>query len=142
LRRGKQILVDRAKQHIRLQLLAKCGGKPLLDDNTFLAAYEQLLLRIQNSQAPVIVLALPAVDPTIFPGTAELIGRRNTGLRELAARYGADFLEWSPKINNTAGFFCRDGFHPNEWGANAMAKQLLDCLVAKEDVKVVPARHG
>jgi lysophospholipase L1-like esterase len=129
-RKGKQALIDEAKQRARLWLLRK-GGSPLLGCDAFLANYERLLQSLRRSGAKVCVLSLPPVSEKTFPGTMPLIEVRNSTLRALCARQGIDFLCWDVSLPvGSDEHRCRDGFHPNEKGARAMADRLAQYLSA------------
>jgi hypothetical protein len=128
-RRGKQLAVDRAKQHVRLALLQK-GGEPLLSDEEFLTAYDELLTSLVGTGSAITVLALPPISVVSFPGTMERIVVRNRKLADLAAHKRVDFLEWPCELQAGWGSqFCRDGFHPTETGAEVMAKRVHQYLM-------------
>lgn len=128
LRYAKQKMVDHAKQFIRLRLLVG-GGAPIIPDVEFLDQYERLLNRVIGLGARVTALAIPPVDGKVFPGTPEIVERRNNAIRDLCAQYGVDCFSWNVAASVApATLFCRDGFHPSELGAKQFAQQLMRYL--------------
>jgi hypothetical protein len=131
-RRTKQRLVDRAKQFVRMRLLRQSGA-PLLSNDEFRIAMAQLLGGLAESGAEVVILALPWVSDQIFPGTARLASERNELLRGTCARVGAKFLDWPESLAKESNLaFCRDGFHPSEFGARLMAEWLFENLASSD----------
>ena len=124
-RKAKQTALDTAKQRLRLRLLAQ-GGLPLAADDEFLGSFDALLRALAPVDARITVLALPPISGAVFPGSDEVMRRRNDSLRCLCAARQVEFLDWHAEIQRDfAQYFCRDGFHPNDSGARLMASILL-----------------
>jgi lysophospholipase L1-like esterase len=123
-RKAKQVTLDAAKQMIRLRLLQRRHGMPLISPESLLPQYRTLLGRLRAMSAHVLVLGLLPIDARLFPGSPEHFEQVNVGLREMAAAEGAEFLDWASRISTTldrASLFYRDGFHPNLAGARVLA---------------------
>jgi lysophospholipase L1-like esterase len=52
----------------------------------------------------------------------------NAKLQEIANANGAEFCDWASLLPARADLFYRDGFHPNEAGARALAQILRQVL--------------
>ena len=126
-RKAKQTSVDALKQKARLKLLHARPGRPLIDLDTFAAYQTKLIKQLQDLGTRVIVLGLLPVDDERFPGSTVQFESVNARLRQIAEDEGVEFLDWASQLKGGA-FFYRDGFHPNEAGAIALAKILCDRL--------------
>ena len=124
-RKAKQSSVDALKQRARLKLLNLRPGKPLIDLERFASYQTQLLKRLQELGARVIVLGLLPVDGTQFPGSREHFNTVNAQLKQTAEAEGVEFVDWASSLNG-GDLFYRDGFHPNAAGAAALAKILRE----------------
>ena len=122
-RKAKQTSVDALKQKARLKLLETRPGKPLIDLNTFAAHQTKLIKQLRDFGTRVVVLGLLPVDGDRFPGSAEQFKSVNARLQQIAEAEGVEFFDWASHLNGGALFY-RDGFHPNEAGAIALAKIL------------------
>ena len=129
-RKAKQTSVDAVKQRARLKLLRRRSGKPLIDLDTLASYQTELIKQLQSLATRVVVLGLLPVDQTRFPGSAEHFKSVNTRLQQIAEAEGVEFFDWASQLNGDALFY-RDGFHPNEAGAVALAKILRDRLCKK-----------
>ena len=124
-RRAKQTSVDALKQKARLKLLQARPGRPLIDLDTFAAYQTKLIKELRGTR--VVVLGLLPVDDEQFPGSAEQFKSVNERLRRIATAEGVEFVDWATQLNGGALFY-RDGFHPNEAGAVALANILRERL--------------
>jgi len=127
-RKAKQSSVDALKQRARLKLLKLRPGRPLIDLEKFASYQTQLLKRLQELGARVIVLGLLPVDETRFPGSLEHFKSVNARLKQIADAEGVEFVDWASSLNG-GDLFYRDGFHPNAAGADALARILRDQIV-------------
>lgn len=127
-RRAKQSSVDALKQRARLKLLKFRPGKPLIDLERFASYQTELLKRLQELGARVIVLGLLPVDETRFPGSHEHFKVVNARLKQIADAEGVEFVDWASSLNG-GDLFYRDGFHPNAAGAATLARILRDQIV-------------
>jgi len=119
-RKAKQQAFDATKQRVRLKLIARDAGKPLMDVDT-VAAHLSTLLRALNTR--VLVLGLLPVDESSFPGSPAHFALVNDKLRQVAAAEGVEFFDWGSGLAPD-GLFYRDGFHPNLAGARSLAERL------------------
>lgn len=126
-RKAKQISVDAIKQSVRLKLLHARPGKPLIELDTFASYQTKLIKQLQSLATRVIVLGLLPVDENHFPGSDKQFKTVNKRLQEIAETEGVEFIDWASQLNGAALFY-RDGFHPNEAGAVALAKILRERL--------------
>ena len=126
-RRAKQILIDVLKQRVRLKLLQARPGKPLIDLDAFASYQTELIKQLQSLATRVVVLGLLPVGEDRFPGSAEHFISVNTRLQQVAEAEGVEFFDWAAQLDGNALFY-RDGFHPNEAGAVALAKILRERL--------------
>jgi lysophospholipase L1-like esterase len=122
-RKAKQTSVDAIKQSVRLKLLHARPGKPLIDLDTFAAYQAKLIQQLRQFGTRVLVLGLLPVDGNCFPGSSDQFKAVNTRLQQIAETEGVEFFDWASELNGSALFY-RDGFHPNEAGAVALAKIL------------------
>lgn len=122
-RKAKQTSVDAIKQSVRAKLLQARPGKPLIDLDTFASYQTKLIKQLRSFGTRVIVLGLLPVDDDHFPGSAEQFKSVNIRLHQIAEAEGVEFLDWASQLNGSALFY-RDGFHPNEAGAVALARIL------------------
>jgi len=130
-RNAKQTSFDALKQRARLRLLARRPGKPLMDLDLLIEHQAQLLQRLRELGARVLVLGLLPVDEARFPSSPQHFKTVNARLKKLAAVEGAEFLDWASLLctnGNRAELFYRDSFHPNAVGAAALAKILRERL--------------
>jgi len=127
-RKAKQSSVDALKQRARLKLLKLRPGRPLIDLEKFASYQTQLLKRLQELGARVIVLGLLPVDETRFPGSREHFGIVNARLKQIADAEGVEFVDWASSLNG-GDLFYRDGFHPNAAGADALARILREQIL-------------
>ena len=130
-RKAKQTSVDALKQLMRLKLLHARPGKPLIDLDTFAAYQTKLIKQLHDLGTRVIVLGLLPVDDERFPGSTVQFESVNVRLRQIAEAEGVEFLDWASQLKGGA-YFYRDGFHPNEAGAIALAKILCDRLALSQ----------
>jgi lysophospholipase L1-like esterase len=70
------------------------------------------------------------VDGDRFPGSAEQFKSVNARLQQIAEAEGVEFFDWASELNGGALFY-RDGFHPNQAGAMALAKILRERLISR-----------
>ena len=126
-RRAKQTSIDGMKQRARLKLLQARPGKPLIDLDAFASYQTKLITQLRSSTTRVLVLGLLPVDRQRFPGSAEHFKSVNARLRKIAEAEGVEFFDWAAQLNGGALFY-RDGFHPNEAGAAALANILRERL--------------
>lgn len=129
-RRAKQTSVDALKQRARLKLLHSRPGKPLMDLETLGLYQAKLIEQLRSLGTRVVVLGLLPVDHQHFPGSAEQFKSVNDRLQQIATAEGVEFFDWAADLNGNALFY-RDGFHPNEAGAAALAK-ILCARLCKE----------
>ncbi|HEX3187726.1 MAG TPA: SGNH/GDSL hydrolase family protein [Pyrinomonadaceae bacterium] len=122
-RKAKQTSVDRLKQSARLKLLQARPGKPLIDLDAFASYQTKLIKQLLSLGTRVLVLGLLPVDRERFPGSAEHFKSVNARLQQIAEAEGVEFFDWASQLNGGALFY-RDGFHPNEAGAVALANIL------------------
>ena len=123
-RKAKQQALDATKQRVRLKLLSREAGRPLMGADA-VAGHLTTLLRALNTR--VIVLGLLPVDESRFPGSPAHFAAVNNKLREVASAEGAEFFDWGSGLERD-GLFYRDGFHPNLAGARALAERLRSRL--------------
>ena len=126
-RKAKQTSIDVLKQKVRLKLLKKRAGTPLMDADLLAGHQAALLRRLRLTAARVFVLGLLPVSEQSFPGTPEHFRSVNAKLRGVAEAEGADFFDWGRVLGQRgrhADLFYRDGFHPNLVGARALAEIL------------------
>jgi len=126
-RNAKQTTVDALKQKVRLKLLQSRPGKPLMDPETLASHLSKLIKQLQALGTRVLVLGLLPVDQDRFPGSAEQFKSVNERLRLTAETEDVEYVNWSSQVNGDELFY-RDGFHPNEAGAVALAKILRNRL--------------
>ena len=126
-RKAKQTSVDALKQKARLKLLHARPGKPLIDLDTFAAYQTKLVKQLKDFRTRVVMLGLLPVDRDRFPGSAEQFESVNARLQQIADAEGVEFFDWASQLNGGALFY-RDGFHPNQAGAIALAKILRERL--------------
>ena len=126
-RKAKQTSLDAIKQSVRLKLLRARPGKPLVDLDTFASYQTKLIQQLRSFGTRVLVLGLLPVDDDRFPGSVEQFKSVNARLREIAEAEGVEFVDWASQLNSGALFY-RDGFHPNEAGAIALANLLRERL--------------
>jgi lysophospholipase L1-like esterase len=140
-RKAKQRSVDALKQKARLKLLKERDGEPLMDVDRLVAHHASLLKALRELSARVVVLGLLPVSEDRFPGSPEHFKTVNAKLREVAAREGAEFFDWSAQLaqeGKQENLFYRDGFHPNAAGARVLA-QILQAYLSRE---LSAATHG
>ena len=124
-RRLKQTTIDGLKQRARQKLLRSRPGKPLMDLESFVSHYEQLINHLHKLDSRVLMLGLLPVG-AYFPDSAAHFARVNKRLEDLATTCGVDFYDWASPLR-TNGFeklFFRDTFHPNAEGAKELAQIL------------------
>jgi lysophospholipase L1-like esterase len=134
-RRAKQTSVDALKQKARLKLLNLRPGSPLMDLDQFASYQAELLRRLRELGARVLVLGLLPVDQARFPGSPAHLKVVNARLEEIATAEGADFLDWASLLaakGKHSELFYRDSFHPNEAGARALAEILRERFCGEE----------
>ena len=127
-RKMKQTSVDGLKQKTRLKLLKQRPGKTLLELEEFTQYQRELLRQLRTVAARVLVLGLLPVDEAYFPDSPAYFASVNERLKEIAKDAGAEFLDWASSLSakgTQTELFYRDGFHPNEAGARALAEILL-----------------
>ncbi len=130
-RRAKQVTVDMLKQTVRLRLIKARPGVSLMKPERLLEQYSTLLARLQETKARILMLGLLPVDSRCFPSSPESFQLINANLSKLANSVGVEFFDWGARLNSQSadgGFFYRDGFHPNEAGARALASILQQYL--------------
>jgi lysophospholipase L1-like esterase len=128
-RKAKQTSLDALKQNLRLKLLKVRPGKPLMDLETLASQQTELLRRLRDLGARVVVLGLLPVDHSRFPDSPEHFRLVNARLKQIAQAEGAEFFDWGsflPANGNRGALFYRDSFHPNAAGAGLLAKILRD----------------
>lgn len=124
-RKAKQTSVDALKQSARLKLLQARPGQPLIDLDTFASYQTKLIQQLRSLGTRVLMLGLLPVDADRFPGSAEHFKIVNARLQQIAMAEGVEFFDWASQLNGGALFY-RDGFHPNQAGAVALANILRD----------------
>jgi hypothetical protein len=128
-RKAKQTSLDALKQNLRLKLLKVRPGKPLMDLETLASHQMELLRRLRDLEARVVVLGLLPVDQARFPDSPEHFRLVNARLKQVVQAEGAEFFDWGsllPANGNRGALFYRDSFHPNAAGAAALAKILWE----------------
>jgi lysophospholipase L1-like esterase len=128
-RKAKQTSLDALKQNLRLKLLKVRPGKPLMDLETLASHQMELLRRLRDLEARVVVLGLLPVDQARFPDSPEHFRLVNARLKQVVQAEGAEFFDWGsllPANGNRGALFYRDSFHPNAAGAAALAKILRE----------------
>lgn len=126
-RKAKQTSLDALKQNLRLKLLKVRPGKPLMDLEKLVSYQTELLKRLRELDARVVVLGLLPVDQACFPDSPEYFRLVNARLKEIAKADGAEFFDWGsllPANGSRGDLFYRDSFHPNATGARALANIL------------------
>lgn len=134
-RRGKQVVIDRVKQRLRLRLLRAGAGSPLMDGDELIRRYEENLTRLIRLNTRVVVLGLLPPLPDCFPGSAERFGAINQRLAVLSGSIGVVFFPWDeclPQGQGRAELFYRDGFHPNQNGARVLGSALANFMARYE----------
>jgi lysophospholipase L1-like esterase len=126
-RKAKQTSVDAIKQSARLKLLQSRPGKPLIDLDTFVSYQTNLIQQLRSMGTRILVLGLLPVDADRFPGSAEHFKSVNARLQQIAQAEGVEFFDWASQLDGGALFY-RDGFHPNQAGAIALANILRERL--------------
>jgi lysophospholipase L1-like esterase len=133
-RKMKQQAIDTAKQRMRLKLLTRGAGRPLMDADALAVHLTMLLHRLRELNMRVLILGLLPVDEARFPGSPANFESVNARLNEIAKAEGAEFFDWGSVFKAKAPreqFFYRDGFHPNLTGATALAEILRTHLCSK-----------
>jgi lysophospholipase L1-like esterase len=124
-RKAKQQAVDATKQKMRLKLLSRGAGRPLMDVEAFAAHFITLLHRLRELNTRVLILGLLPVDEARFPGSPAYFESVNDRLKQLAASEGVEFFDWGAELRTAPQeLFYRDGFHPNLAGARDLAEIL------------------
>lgn len=126
-RKAKQTSVDALKQRMRLRLLHARPGKPLIDLDTFASYQTKLIKQLRSLRTSILVLGLLPVNEDRFPGSDEHFKSVNARLKQIAEAEGVEFFDWASRLKGDALFY-RDGFHPNEAGAVALANLLRERL--------------
>lgn len=131
-RRAKQKFIDWAKQKARHALL-KHGRQPLVADEVVFRQFAQLVTRIQSAGVAVTVLEMTPMGEDMYPGTLEIIRRRNEQIRQWCLARQVDFVEWEKALyeDRSTAFF-RDQQHVNQDGARLMAKILMRYITTKK----------
>ena len=128
-RKAKQQTLDTTRQKTRLKLLARGGGKPLMDQDAFVDHLTTLVRRVRELNSRVLLLGLLSVDEECFPGSPAHFETVNAKLRDIAKAEGVEFLDWAAELKGARNsLFYRDSFHPNLAGANALAEALSTYL--------------
>ena len=128
-RKAKQTSVDALKQKARLKLLKLRPGKPLIELEVFASYQTQLIQKLRALGSHVMVLGLLPVGQSRFPGSQEYFKTVNARLQEIAIVEGAEFFDWASLLaakGPQSELFYRDGFHPNQTGARALAEILRE----------------
>jgi hypothetical protein len=134
LRKLKQSFIDSAKQRARHRFLRDGSPQPLLNDADILWHYDALLQTLRALGSDVTMLGLLAPDERTFPGSAAHFLAMNARLRSLAARHGAEFVDWQEEFDASGGGrFYRDGLHPNAEGSMRLAEILHARLMGRGD---------
>jgi hypothetical protein len=128
----KQVATDALKQKARLRLVQAKPGKPLMKQEVLLENYSVLLARLLERGERIIMLGLLPIDGRRFPLSPESFQLINTNLSKLADSAGVEFFDWGTRLVDSQSeledLFYRDGFHPNEAGARALASILRQHL--------------
>lgn len=130
-RKLKQWGIDALKQKARMQLLAAPDAEPLINIDTLLGIYQDLLTDIKRFKARVIVVGMLPVSATNFPKSDNQFQLLNNSLRTLAKEEGVEFLDWGRALESRTdkdSLYYRDGFHPNAEGARFLAREMFECL--------------
>ena len=130
-RRAKQTSIDSLKQKARLKLLHAKQGSALLELEQFANTQTTLLRQLRELGARVLVLGLLPVAESRFPGSPEHFKSVNSRLQQIAAAEGVEYFDWASALSakgKPEELFYRDGFHPNEAGARALAHILREHL--------------
>ena len=130
-RKAKQQTIDATKQRLRLKLLSRAAGSPLVDVEQFTARLTALLQKLRELNTRVVILGLLPVDEAQFPGSCAYFESINVSLQEIADAEGTEFFDWGSVLKARGTheqFFYRDGFHPNAAGATALAEILRSHL--------------
>lgn len=122
-RKAKQSSLDALKQSVRLKLLKVRPGKPLMDLETLASHETELLKRLRELNARLVVLGLLPLDQARFPDSPVYFKTVNARLRDVAEAQDVEFLDWGSMLP-AKNLFYRDSFHPNSAGAAALAKIL------------------
>jgi hypothetical protein len=123
-RYAKQAFIDALKQKVRLRLLAERPGLPLMDPDTVLDHYRNLLEELTRLRTSVHVLGLIPPEADQFPGSAAHFSALNERLRSLTSQSGVEFIDWASAVATkaqTSSWRYRDGFHPHRAGAQLLA---------------------
>lgn len=130
-RKAKQQFVDATKQRIRLRLMSRGFGKPLMELGLLTNHLTILLHRLHALNTRVLILGLLPVGETQFPDSPAYFESVNAKLEDIANSEAAEFFDWGAalKAKTTRDeLFYRDGFHPNLAGAQALAEILRSHL--------------
>jgi lysophospholipase L1-like esterase len=133
-RKAKQSSIDALKQKTRLRLLKARPGNPLIELDQFVKYQTDLLRRLRELSAHVLVLGLLPVDEDRFPGSPAYFKSVNMRLEQIATAERVEFFDWASLLSEKgkyADLFYRDSFHPNAAGARALAQILRDRLCNK-----------
>ena len=133
-RKAKQQTIDATKQRMRLKLLTRGAGRPLIGSEAFTAHLTTLLNRLRALNTRIVILGLLPVDEARFPGSSVYFESVNAQLKHIASTDGIDFFDWGSLLKAKAPLeqlFYRDGFHPNLTGATALAEILRSHLCRK-----------
>jgi hypothetical protein len=128
-RAAKQRTIDYLKQKARLRMLRLYGGQPLVAADRLIDVYSALLSELHVVSRRVLMLGLLPVSETTFPGSRAQFLELNSKLHELAMNADVEFLDWGQEFYDGNLIF-RDGFHPNEAGAQRLASLLCNFLVS------------
>lgn len=120
-RKAKQQLMDATKQRMRLKLLTRGAGRPLIDVEHLAAHLQTVVRRLRSLHTRVLILGLLPVDGTRFPSSPAYFESVNARLKQVATTEGVDFFDWATELTSKDDLFYRDGFHPNLSGAAALA---------------------
>jgi lysophospholipase L1-like esterase len=128
-RKARQQALDATKQRVRLKLLSRSAGRPLMELEPFTRHLTTLLQRLHALNTRVLVLGLLPVDKNRFPQSPSYFALMNAKLKEIANAEGAEFFDWGAALQTMRDeLFYRDGFHPNQAGATALAAILRSHL--------------
>jgi len=131
LRRSKQVLIDRLKQRVRKRLISRSGFSTLIKMEEFEELCQELFQELSGVTRHLHVLGMTPIGDDVFPGSSNRFRRANDLLRAVAARIGAEFLDWRGEIEEVGrhtDLFYRDKFHPNIDGARVMATVLAKAI--------------
>ena len=134
-RKAKQQSIDAAKQKVRLKLLTRGTGRPLIDGEALAAHLTTLLHGLRALNTRVLILGLLPVDEASFPSSPAHFESINFRLKQIASSEGVDFFDWGAELKmrtTDQKLFYRDGFHPNLAGARALAEILRSRLCTKQ----------